>query len=164
MSSRQNSSITKRVRTSGVRKRRPKTAQSVVTKVAPEAVERFANALTRFLCAVGHPDDGKDVSEADRPSRYQRGSDYIAAITEQRPGIEGHGYPAGYPDWDQTFRLLWTGATNHGEFNNDRSMFLPDWMGLPLIRQVFRDPELWKAFNSASDESDERGPGKIEGA
>lgn len=168
-SAEQGNSVTKRIRTSGASKRRPKSAQSVVTRVAPEAIERFAQALTRFLCAVSRPDDGKEVSEADRPSRYQRGSDYVIAIAEGRLDEASHGYPAGYPDWDQPFRLFWTGMlTGQGggciAFNCDRSLLLPDWMALPLIREIARNPELYKAFNQDSDESDETDSGKIDGA
>lgn len=80
--------------------------------------------------------------EAARKRRVLLGGEYIAAIAEQRPGITGHGYPAGHPDWDQPLRLLWSGSigstdgTNNWTdwYSQDRSMVLPYWMALPLVR------------------------------
>jgi len=132
--------------------------------VSPEALQRFAKTLADFLCAVGRPDDGQLFSGDESPSRDHKGSVYIAAIAEQRPGIEGHGYPGGYPDWDQTFRLTWTGATKEGDYSQDRSIMLPDWMALPLVRSLLNDPELRQAFILGADKPDETDPGRINGA
>jgi hypothetical protein len=92
------------------------------------------------------------------------GSVYIAAIAEQRPDGVGHGYPGGQPDWDQPFRLVWSGVTNHGEYSQDRSIIMPDWMGLPLVRRLLNDPDLRNAFIAGADKPDESDSGKISDA
>jgi hypothetical protein len=164
---RENGTAAKRTRTSGSRTRRPKTAQSVVTRVSPEAVERMVDALTRLVCAVDHPQLLRGRTERER------GGEYIAAIAEQRPGVAGHGYPAGYPDWDQRFRLFWTGRLGKvGEWwtdiMDDRTRILPDWMSLPLVRQIMLDPQMYKRFVKEDavipDETGESESGKIDGA
>lgn len=161
-----NGSVAKRTKASASRQRKPKTAQSAVTRVSPEAIERFADMISRLLCAVGRPDHGEALTEADRASRDQRGADYIAAIAEQRPGVEGHGYPGGYPDWDQSFRLWWTGRLGKTEewwtdIFDDRSIILPDWMALPLVRQVLNDPELRSQLAEQADKPDEPDSDKL---
>lgn len=113
--------------------------------------------ISRLLCAVGRPDHGEALTEADRPSRGQRGTDYIAAIAEQRPGVEGHGYPGGYPDWDDANRLY----LGRLDPFSDRSLVLPDWMALPLVRQILNDPELRKQLIEQVDEPDEPDSGNI---
>lgn len=158
-------SVAKTPRPAGNRRRKPKASASVAREVSPEAIERFAKALSEFFCAVGRPDDGAPVSVDERPSRAQRGAEYLAAIAEQRPGVNGHGYPGGYPDWDQTFRLTWSGTTKAGiEISNDRSIMLPDWMALPLVRSLLQDPELRQAFIAAADKSDETDTDRIKDA
>jgi hypothetical protein len=127
---------------SGSRTRRPKSSQRVVTALAPEAIERFANAIRDLACAIDRPRDAaafSDPEKAERAKRERLGAEYIAAIAEQRPGTEGHGYPGGEPDWDQPYRLNWSGIVggNPGiEFIRDLSMILPAWMALPLVRRM----------------------------
>jgi hypothetical protein len=123
-------SINKRQSTSGSRTKRPKSRQSAVTEVAPEVVERFARTIAKWGCAVERLDVQQDGTGHDM------GGEYIASIAEQRPGIRAHGYPAGWPDWDQEFRLRWSGITKFGEFIEDISRVLPEWMALPLLRRI----------------------------
>lgn len=135
-------------------------------KVTPEAIDSFVARLTRFLCAVDRPGDPEALTGHESLSRDQRGSEYIAAIAEQRPGVEGHGYPAGYPDWDQRFRLWWTGRLGlpdqwWTDVMDDKSIVLPDWMALPLIRFAMQDSELRSIFVGNSEKSDESPSGKI---
>lgn len=111
-----------------------------------------------FLCAVGHPDHGETLTEADRPSRDQLGSLYIAAIAEQRPDVAGHGYPGGQPDWDDIGRLY----LNRLDPFSARSIVLPDWMALPLIRRSLIDPELRKAFGMDAKDPDETDSDKVD--
>jgi hypothetical protein len=145
-----NGSVAKKTKTSGTRQRRPKTAQSVVTQVSPGAIERFADAIARWFCAVGQPDDGQPRTGDEKPSRDQLGSSYIAAIAEQRPGVDGHGYPGGEPDWDDTRRLY----LDRLDPFSARSLIMPDWMGLPLVLRLMADPELRAKLESQQDEAD----------
>lgn len=134
--------VTKRVAAASSRAKKPKSSQSVVTSVCPEAVERLAAALTRLACYIDRPgdsvglSDGETGGEAARKLRDRLGSEYVAAIAEQRPGVADHGYPGGQPDWDQQFRLKWSGYTKVGEFIDDMSAVLPYWMALPLVRRL----------------------------
>lgn len=59
-------------------------------------------------------------------SREILGSQYVAAIAEQRPGCEGHGYPGGMPDWD-------TGAASL--LRRWPTPLIPMWMSLPYVRR-----------------------------
>lgn len=147
-----NGSVTKRPRTAGSRTRRPKTEQSVLTRVSPEAIERFADAITHLFCAVGRPDDGKPRTGDETPTRDEKGAAYIAAISEQRPGVEGHGYPGGDPDWDDPNRLF----LNRLDPFSERSLILPDWMALPLVRRIMLAKD-----RAQQDEPDETDSGKI---
>jgi hypothetical protein len=116
----------KRPQSTGNRRRKPKSSQSVVTQVSPYAIERFARAMTAFIAILDHPRDSRHGTGRDM------GGEYIAAIAEQRPGINGHGYPGGHPDWDQYNRLFLNPLDPFAE----RSLLLPDWMALPLLRRI----------------------------
>jgi hypothetical protein len=161
-------STTKASGTSVARRKRPRAARSVAKEATPEAVKRMATALASLVCAVDHPNASETLTGDEKPSRDYMGAEYIAAIAEQRPGVEGHGYPGAQPDWDQPFRLVWTGDIKSGEFSGsfvqDRSIMLPDWMALPLVRRLLQDPELRDAFIVAADKPDESDSDRIEDA
>jgi hypothetical protein len=131
-----------------------------VTQVSPAAIERFANAIARIFCAVGQPDDGQPRTGDEKPSRDQLGAAYIAAIAEQRPGVEGYGYPGGQPDWDDPKRLY----LNRLDPFSAKSLILPDWMGLPLVLRLMADPELRAKLESRQDEPGETDSDRISDA
>jgi hypothetical protein len=154
---------TKRTRTSASRTRRKRTSQSVVTAVAPLAVERMIDALVRMICTVDHFDGREGLRDHEEVVRHRSG-EYIAALAEQRPDENKLGYFDGYPIGDQAFRLFWSGITRYGEFWRDKSKVLPDWMALPLIRRIMLDSKAKKAFTNEPDETDETDRGKVDPA
>lgn len=163
-------SVSKRAKSSGGRKRRQRSSQSVVTRVSPEAIERFASAIEELFCAIGWgsryesltgPEEA-DEAQDERRKRDRLGATYIAAIAEQRPGIAGHGYPGGQPDWDRPARLFWSGVIGqksglHIQVGINKSIVMPDWMALPL---VLKHHELL----ATQDESGETDSGNIDPA
>jgi len=124
-------------------KRRRATKRRRIENCPPERLERFAKVLANQGCYVEYPGDLQDGNERDM------GAEYIASIAEQRPRTSGHGYPGGISDWDQPEVLwhTWRGIRT-------KSIILPDWMGLPLLRRLVN-----RLKDEASrDKSDESHP------
>jgi hypothetical protein len=124
--------VTTRQRKPTARKPKAKPRPALHADVIEARAERLATALKEAKATVDRPHDALGATDvetlavfasSDRALRERLGGEYIAAIGEQRPGVDGHGYPGGHADWDTPNRL-------------DPLGILPEWFALPIVRKA----------------------------
>lgn len=107
-------------------------------------VERLIERLRDGKATVDRPGWPEDVSETlgtATPTAAPRdimGSEYIAALAEGRE--EWPAWYGGEPHRDEPERLG----------RRIKSLVLPDWFALPLVRRVMRDDQLRKQFENSA--------------